>query len=78
MLSDNVKARAMTSDGTYVKKPVEDGASLVNAQETFMREASQAKRPAAAATPKKKKRRILNNCTEDFQKKIIEGREMEE
>ena len=42
MLSDNVKARAMTSDGTYVKKPVEDGASLVNAQETFMREASQA------------------------------------
>ena len=58
MLSDNVKARAMTSDGTYVKKPVEDGASLVNAQETFMREASQAKRPAAAATPKKQKRRI--------------------
>ena len=29
MLSDNVKARAMTSDGTYVKKPVEDGANLV-------------------------------------------------
>lgn len=69
MLSDNVKARAMTSDGTYVKKPVEDGASLVNAQETFMREASQAKRSAAANVPKKKKRRILNNRTEDFQKK---------
>ena len=69
MLSDNVKARAMTSDGTYVKKPVEDGASLVNAQETFMREASQAKRPAAAATPKKKKEGFLTTVLKIFRKK---------
>ena len=69
MLSDNVKARAMTSDGTYVKKPVEDGASFVNAQETFMREASQAKRPAAAAVPKKKKEGFLTTVLKIFRKK---------
>ena len=69
MLSDNVKARAMTSDGTYVKKPVEDGASLVNAQETFMREASQAKRPAAANVPKKKKEGFLTTVLKIFRKK---------
>ena len=69
MLSDNVKARAMTSDGTYVKKPVEDGASLVNAQETFMREASQAKCPAAAAVPKKKKEGFLTTVLKIFRKK---------
>ena len=55
MLSDNVKARAMTSDGTYVKKPVEDGASLVNAQETFMREASQQTSGCTATRRRKKK-----------------------
>lgn len=69
MLSDNVKARAMTSDGTYVKKPVEDGASLVNAQETFMREASQVKRPAAANVPKKKKEGFLTTVLKIFRKK---------
>ena len=69
MLSDNVKARAMTSDGTYVKKPVEDGASLVNAQETFMREASQAKRPAEANVPKKKKEGFLTTVLKIFRKK---------
>ena len=62
MLSDNVKARAM-------KKPVEDGASLVNAQETFMREASQAKRPAAAAVSKKKKEGFLTTVRKIFRKK---------
>lgn len=69
MLSDNVKARAMTSDGIYMKKPVEDGASLVNAQETFMREASQAKRPAAAAVSKKKKEGFLTTVRKIFRKK---------
>ena len=69
MLSDNVKARAMTSNGTYVKKPVEDGVSLVNAQETFMREASQAKRPAAAAVPKKKKEGFLTTVLKIFKRK---------
>ena len=69
MLSDNVKARAMTSDGTYVKKPVEDGASLVNAQDTFMRESSQAKRPAEANVPKKKKEGFLTTVLKIFRKK---------
>lgn len=43
MLADNVKARVMRSDGTYRKKPSEGKA--VNAQEIFMREALQTKRP---------------------------------
>ncbi|OUP83758.1 polyphosphate kinase 1 [Lachnoclostridium sp. An169] len=44
MLADNVKARVMTSDGTYRKKP-SDG-KKINAQETFMKEAMNARRPA--------------------------------
>ena len=44
MLSDNLKAREMTSDGTYRKKPA-DG-KQVNAQETFMKEAMNARRPS--------------------------------
>ena len=43
MLADNVKARVMQGDGTYQKKSV--GEKTVNAQEIFMKEALQAKRP---------------------------------
>lgn len=43
MLADNVKARVMQADGTYQKKSV--GEKTVNAQEIFMKEALQAKRP---------------------------------
>lgn len=43
MLSDNVKARKMLADGTYRKKP--EGAVQVNAQEIFMKEALNARRP---------------------------------
>lgn len=43
MLADNVKARVMQDDGTYQKKSV--GEKTVNAQEIFMKEALQAKRP---------------------------------
>lgn len=42
MLADNVKARVMTSDGTYRKKKVEGKA--INSQEIFMKEALMAKR----------------------------------
>ena len=42
MLADNVKARIMTSDGTYRKKDAEGKA--VNSQEVFMKEALMAKR----------------------------------
>ena len=45
MLSDNVKARQMDSTGAYRKK--KQDAALVNAQETFMKEALNARRPAA-------------------------------
>lgn len=43
MLQDNVKARAMQSDGTYQKKKIQSEA--VNSQEIFMKEAISAKRP---------------------------------
>lgn len=43
MLADNVKARVMTSDGTYRKKKSTDRS--VCAQEIFMKEAMHAKRP---------------------------------
>lgn len=42
MLMDNVKARIMKNDGTYMKKPVSN--QPVNAQAVFMKEAMQAKR----------------------------------
>ena len=38
MLADNVKARELHSDGAYYPVPAEDEA--VNAQESFLREAS--------------------------------------
>lgn len=44
MLADNVKARSMTSDGTYRKK--KGGDRQICAQDIFMREAMHAKRPA--------------------------------
>lgn len=43
MLSDNVKARVMLSDGTYQKKEPSD--KIINSQEVFMKEALRAKRP---------------------------------
>ena len=52
MLSDNVKARKMLSDGTYRK--VTRGPEPVNAQATFMKEALNARRPSAAAGTKEK------------------------
>ena len=57
MLSDNVKAREMTSDGTYRKK--EAGEKAVNAQETFMKEAINARRPSPHIR-KKEKNSLLN------------------
>ena len=52
MLADNVKARKMLSDGTYRKKT--GGTEPVNAQETFMKEALNARRPASAVYKKDK------------------------
>ena len=52
MLSDNVKARQMDSDGTYRKKKQEG--ALINAQETFMKEALNARRPASSSHKKEK------------------------
>ena len=66
MLSDNVKARQMDSDGTYRKKS-QEGAP-VNAQETFMREALSANR-ASAAAEKKEKRSLLARVFGAFWKK---------
>ena len=57
MLSDNVKAREMTSDGTYRKKNT--GETAVNAQETFMKEAINARRPSPYVR-KKERNSLLN------------------
>ena len=57
MLSDNVKAREMTSDGTYRKKNT--GEKAVNAQETFMKEAINARRPSHYVR-KKERNSLLN------------------
>lgn len=51
MLADNVKAREMLSDGTYRKK--QGGERQICAQEYFMKEALNAKRPAKTAEKKK-------------------------
>ena len=56
MLSDNVKARRMGSDGTYRKKK-QDG-ELVNAQEIFMRDALNARRPSVMAAKSEKTSKI--------------------
>lgn len=52
MLADNVKARKMLSDGTYRKKV--QGDRYVNAQEIFMKEALNARRPAVVINKKEK------------------------
>lgn len=44
MLSDTLKAREMTQDGSYRKK--ESGGQQIDAQEVFMKEAVNARRPA--------------------------------
>ena len=66
MLSDNVKVRQMDSKGAYRKKK-QDGA-LVNAQETFMKEALNARRPAAPSH-KKEKGTVLDRVLGIFRKK---------
>lgn len=50
MLADNVKARELQNDGTYKKK--EKGTAKVCAQEYFMKEAINAKRPEPEKAPK--------------------------
>lgn len=66
MLADNVKARKMLSDGTYRKKV--QGDRYVNAQEIFMKEALNARRPAAAVN-KKEKGRLLGKIMGLFRRK---------
>lgn len=66
MLADNVKARKMLSDGTYRKKV--QGDRCVNAQEIFMKEALNARRPAAAIN-KKEKGRLLGKIMGLFRRK---------
>ena len=65
MLSDNVKARQMDSNGTYKKKK-QEGAP-VNAQETFMKEALNARRPSAA--DQKEERSLLERVFRRLWKK---------
>lgn len=62
MLADNVKARVMTSDGTYHKKKVEGKA--INSQEIFMKEALMAKR----VEKKPQKQTFLQKMRRLFQK----------
>lgn len=62
MLADNVKARAMTSDGTYRKKKEEGKA--INSQEIFMKEALMAKR----VEKKPQKQTFLQKMRRLFQK----------
>ena len=66
MLSDNVKARQMDSKGAYRRKKQEG--ALVNAQETFMKEALNARRPAAPSH-KSEKETFLTRVLGVFQKK---------
>ena len=66
MLADNVKARKMLSDGTYRKKM--QGDRSVNAQETFMKEALNARRPAAVVH-KKEKESLLGKIFGIFRRK---------
>ncbi len=68
MLSDNVKARRMASDGTYRKKK-QDG-EPVNAQETFMKTALNARRPSAPAANKPEKMPVFERVRKMFRKKF--------
>ena len=67
MLADNVKARKMLSDGTYRKKT--GGEQRVNAQETFMKTALNARRPAATVQKKKDKTSIWKKLAGLFRRK---------
>lgn len=66
MLSDNVKARKMLSDGTYRKKM--QGEKKVNAQETFMKEALNARRPSSPVH-KKEKQPFIDRIIRIFRRK---------
>ncbi len=66
MLADNVKARRMASDGIYKKKKP-DGRQI-NAQETFMKEAVNARRPARTVK-KREKSALLDKVMGLFGKK---------
>ena len=68
MLSDNVKARRMASDGTYRKKK-QDG-EPVNAQETFMKTALNARRPSAPVANKPEKTPVFERVRKIFRKKF--------
>ena len=68
MLSDNVKARRMASDGTYRKKK-QDG-EPVNAQETFMKTALNARRPSAPTANKPEKMPVFERVRKMFRKKF--------
>ena len=57
MLADNVKARQMDPTGEYRKKPV--SGERVNAQETFMKEALNARRPRPEAQRKRREQTTL-------------------
>ena len=52
MLADNVKARRMLNDGTYAKKEADE--KSINAQEIFMKNALNARRPSAPVRRKEK------------------------
>ena len=62
MLSDNVKARILTSDGTYKKKEMRE--REVNAQEVFMREALQER-----SSEKRREPKVIRRFLEIFHKK---------
>lgn len=66
MLSDNVKARQMDSTGAYRKK--KQDTVLVNAQETFMKEALNARR-AAALSGKQKTDTLLGRVLGIFRRR---------
>ncbi len=62
MLSDNVKAREMLSDGTYRKK--QSGEKKICAQEYFMKESLRAKRPVKV----EEKKHVLSMLLKHFKK----------
>lgn len=67
MLADNVKARKMLSDGTYRKKT--QGPELINAQDIFMKEARNARRPSEVY--RRKKPALFGRILQIFRKNKI-------
>ena len=67
MLADNVKARIMTSDGTYKKK--ERKGEAVNAQAAFMKAALNARPPKTLPKAKKEKKSIFQKVFSAFGKR---------